>query len=139
MPIRQISVFIENNAGRLSALLDELAGGGVNIKALSLADTEEFGILRFVTDEDKAAHKILNRAGWTCIGSNVIAVEIDNFTGSLARVVDVFQTEKINIEYVYSVFAWKKAGHAVLLFKTDDEARSEEILRKNGYLVLEKI
>ncbi|MDR0561863.1 MAG: amino acid-binding protein [Spirochaetaceae bacterium] len=131
MQIKQISVFLENNAGRLGEVTKVIAGEGINMRAISIADTADFGILRVIVDDTPRAVKALNSAGFTTRETAVAAVEIEDVPGSLARVMEVFQKSKINIEYLYASLQ-NKAGKAVVIFKLADHAEGLEIIRENG-------
>jgi hypothetical protein len=138
MGIKQLSIFLENNLGKLADATSALAKAQVNIKALSIADTADFGILRVITDDAEKAKTALSGAQWTYRESDVIAVEVGNFPGSLAGVMKVFQEANVNIEYVYSVLEWKQ-GKAALLFKLADPQKGIAALKERGLPVLETI
>ena len=136
MGIKQISVFLENTTGRLGEVTRTLAQGGINIRAISIADTADFGILRLIVDNCDEAVKSLNGAGFTTRVSDVAAVEVEDTPGSLARVMELFQNIKVNIEYLYASLEGK-AGKAVVIFKLEDHARGLEIIRQNGLSMVE--
>jgi hypothetical protein len=138
MGIKQLSIFLENNLGKLAEATSALAKAQVNIKALSIADTADFGILRVITDDVEKAKTALSGAHWTYRESDVIAVEVGNFPGSIAGVMEVFQGANVNIEYVYSVLEWK-SGKAVLLFKLADPQKGTAALKERGMTVLDSI
>lgn len=124
--------------GRLADATSVLAKAQVNVKALSIADTADFGILRVITDDVEKAKKALSGAQWTYRESDVIAVEVGNFPGSLAEVMEVFQDANVNIEYVYSVLEWKP-GKATLLFKLANPQKGTAALKERGMTVLDSI
>jgi hypothetical protein len=136
MAIRQISVFLENNAGRLGEVTRILAGAGVNMRAISIADTADFGILRLIVDDNEKAIKALTDTGFTTRESDVAAVEIDDKPGSLARVMELFQTSKVNIEYLYATLE-NKVGKAVAIFKLADHEQGLALLKANGLPTVE--
>jgi hypothetical protein len=138
MGIKQLSIFLENNLGKLADATAVLAAAQVNIKALSIADTADFGILRIVADDIEKAKAALAGAHWTYRESEVLAVEVESFPGSLAKVMEVFQEAHINIEYVYSVLEWH-AGKAVLLFKLGEPEKGFAALKAHNFTVLEAI
>jgi hypothetical protein len=138
MGIKQLSIFLENNLGKLADATSVLAKAQVNIKALSIADTADFGILRVITDDGEKAKAALSGAQWTYRESDVIAVEVGSFPGSLAAVMKVFQDANVNIEYVYSVLEWKP-GKAALLFKLADAQKGVAALKEQGIEVLDSI
>jgi hypothetical protein len=138
MGIKQLSIFLENNLGKLADATAVLAKAGVNIKALSIADTADFGILRIIADDIEKAKTALAGAHWTYRESEVLGVEVENFPGSLARVMEVFQGADINIEYVYSALEWKP-GKAALLFKLAEPQKGLAALKEHKFTVLETV
>jgi hypothetical protein len=131
MEIKQISVFLENNAGRLGEVTKVLANGGINLRAISIADTADFGILRIIVDDHAKAVLALNEAGFTTRITNVAAVEIEDSPGSLAKVMELFQKTKVNIEYLYASLEGK-VGKAVVIFKLEDHDKGLKIITENG-------
>ena len=136
MEIKQISVFLENNAGRLGEVTRVLAHAGINLRAISIADTADFGILRLIVDKCDEALKALGEAGFTTRVSNVAAVEIEDAPGSLAKVMELFQKTNVNIEYLYASLEGM-AGKAVVIFKLEDHQKGLEILKENGLSMVE--
>jgi hypothetical protein len=136
MAIKQISVFLENNAGRLAEVTRLLAGAGINLRAISIADTADFGILRLIVDNNTAAIRVLNDAGFTTRETDVAAVEIDDSPGTLARVIELFQASKVNIEYLYASLEGK-SGKAAVIFKLSDHEKSIRIVKENNLPVIE--
>jgi hypothetical protein len=137
MAIKQISVFLENNAGRLGDVTRTLALAGISIRAISIADTADFGILRLVVDKGDQALQALNNGGFTTRVSDVLAVEIDDVPGSLARIMELFQQSNVNIEYLYASLEGK-AGKAVVIFKLADYDKGLSIIKGNGLSTVEK-
>jgi len=135
MAIEQISVFLENNAGRLGEVTRVLAEAGINLRAISIADTADFGILRIIVDKCPEALKALNAAGFTTRVSVVAALEIEDKPGSLARVMDLFRTSMINIEYLYASLEGE-TGKAVVIFKLGDIEKGLKILEENGHKII---
>jgi len=131
MDIKQIFVFLENKAGRLGEVTKALAQAQINIRALSIADTADFGILRLIVDKEKEAIKALNDAGFTTRVTEVVAVEIDDKPGGLARVMELFQKKNINIEYLYASLEGKE-GKAVVIFKLEDHQKGLQIIKENN-------
>ncbi|GHT73890.1 amino acid-binding protein [Spirochaetia bacterium] len=131
MGIQQISVFLENNAGRLGEVTKFLAQAGINIRAISIADTADFGILRLIVDKQDAALKALSSAGFTTRVSDVAAVEIEDTPGSLAKVMELFEQSKVNIEYLYASLE-NKVNRAVVIFKLEDHAQGLRIVKDHG-------
>ncbi|MDR2484275.1 MAG: ACT domain-containing protein [Treponema sp.] len=135
MEIKQISVFLENNVGRIGEVTKVLAEAGINMRAISIADTADFGILRLIVNENDRAVKALNDAGFTTRETNVVAVEIKDIPGSLAKVMELFQKSKVNIEYLYTSPEGKE-GHAVVIFKLEDHAKGMRIVQELGLSTL---
>jgi hypothetical protein len=136
MAIKQISVFLENTTGRLSEVTGTLAKAKINLRAISIADTADFGILRLIVNDYEEALKALNEKGYTTRVSDVVAVEIEDMPGSLATVMELFQKSKINIEYLYASLEGK-TGKAVVIFKLEDHAKGAEIIKQNGLQMVE--
>ena len=137
MPVTQIAVFMENRRGRLSELTETLGKAGVDLVALNIADTGEFGILRAVTRDNERAARVLKDAGFPVQKNDITAVEVADAAGGLAEMLKVLSGENIDIEYLYS-FARTKRG-AVILFRSGDDKRAAEVLRAKGFKVLEEI
>jgi len=136
MGIKQISVFLENSAGRLAEVTRVLADAGINLRAMSIADTADFGILRLIVDKCSEALEALNKAGFTTRASDVVAVEIDDSPGSLARVMELFKDAMVNIEYLYASLEGE-IGKAVVILKLEDHQKGTQILRDNKVSMLE--
>ena len=136
MEIKQISVFLENNAGRLGEVTRVLAEAKINIRAISIADTADFGILRLIVNNWEEALKALNKANFTTRVSDVVAVEIEDAPGSLAGVMDLFRKTMVNIEYLYASLEGK-TGKAVVIFKLEDHQKGLHIIRENGLTMVD--
>ncbi|GAB6056281.1 ACT domain-containing protein [Methanobacterium alkalithermotolerans] len=119
MKIKQISVFLENKKGRLWKALNTLAENGINIRALSIADTSEFGILRLIVPEPRKAEKILTENNFVVKIKEVIAVELADHPGGLSSILKILNDSDINLEYLYA-FVHEKKDKAILLLRTDD-------------------
>jgi hypothetical protein len=132
--VKQISVFLENKAGRLAKVTDTLAQANINIHALSLADTSDFGILRMIVSENDLAKKVLKEAGFTVGSTEVIAVEIPHTPGGLNGVLNFFSAVQVNIEYMYAFVHKNKA--AILVFRCHDVEKAVEALTSNKYKVI---
>jgi hypothetical protein len=137
MEIKQISVFLENTTGRISEVTKTLAHAGINLRAISIADTADFGILRLIVDKTEEAINALNTAGFTTRQTSVAAVEIDDVPGSLAKLMELFQKSEVNIEYLYASLEGK-AGKAVVIFKLEDHDKGFKILKDNGLTMAER-
>jgi hypothetical protein len=136
MRVEQIAVFLENKSGRLAEITAILAEHNINIRALSVADTADFGILRLIVDQVPEAEKALRANGFTVGKTNVIAVEVPDRTGGLATVLKSIAKEKLNVEYMYA-FVNKTGENAVLIFRFDEIDRAIESLQKDGFTILE--
>jgi hypothetical protein len=137
MQIKQISVFLENNAGRLAEVTKVLAQAGINLRAIAIADTADFGILRLIVDKEAEAVQALNSAGFTTRETQVAAVEINDTPGGLAGVMEIFKEHNINIEYLYASLE-NKSGKAVVIFKLEDIERGSAIIKEKGLSIIEK-
>jgi hypothetical protein len=131
MTIKQISVFLENVSGRLAEVTKILAEGGINLRALTIADTADFGILRIVCENADAALKLLEDSGFTARETDVLAVEIPDKPGGLAEVMKVFHENGVNIEYLYASLEHSK-DNAVVVFKVEDLDHGMRIIEENG-------
>lgn len=134
--IKQLSVFVENKFGRLSAVTDVLKENGIDIDALSLADTSDFGILRLVVDKPESAAAALTEHGVTVKCTDVIAAAMDDKPGGLASILTVLTDAEVNIEYMYA-FMGKADGKAWTVMRVDDNAKAENVLHKNGIMTLD--
>lgn len=137
MQIKQISIFLENNAGRLAEVTAVIAKAGVDIRAISIADTADFGILRIIVDDPEAAQQALVKAGFTIRVSDVLAVEIPDQPGSLAKVMALFKETGVNIEYLYASLEGC-SDKAIVIFKVEDIAHGLKIVQDHGLSTLEK-
>jgi hypothetical protein len=135
MQIRQISIFIENRTGRLAAITTLLGEAGINIRALSLADTSDFGILRLIVDKPDEACVLLKEQGFTYSLTDVVAVEVPDKPGGLAKVLNLLNTGGINVEYMYA-FVEKSPRQAVLVFRFDDMQAAVKALTAGGIRVM---
>ena len=136
MRVEQIAVFLENKSGRLAEITKILASGGVNIRALTVADTADFGILRLIVDKVDEAKQILKSNGFTVGKTNVIAALVDDEPGGLAKVLDSISAAGINVEYMYG-FVSKHGDNAVLIFRFDTMDKAIEVLKKDGFTMLD--
>ncbi len=137
MQIQQISVFLENTSGRLAEVTRVLADAQVNIRAISIADTADFGILRLIVDKVDLAMNALAKAGLTARTTDVLAVEISDEPGSLAAVMELFQATRVNIEYLYASLEGS-SGKAIVIFKVEDIQHGLHIVQEHGLSVLER-
>lgn len=135
MKVEQISIFLENKSGRLAEVTDLLAKSGINIRALSLADTADFGILRLILNDLEKAKKVLKENGFTVGKTEVIAVEVPDRPGGLAGILNALQGEKINVEYMYA-FVQKSGENAIIIFRFDELEKAISTLQKAGVRIL---
>ncbi len=135
MKVRQISVFIENRTGRLETVTRLLGEAGINIRALSLADTSDFGILRLIVNQPEKAQALLREQGFTIKLTEVIAVEVPDVPGGLSRVLGLLGAGGINVEYMYA-FVEKATDKAILVFRFDDPASAVATLQRGGVHIL---
>ncbi|MBN1675820.1 MAG: ACT domain-containing protein [Kiritimatiellae bacterium] len=135
MKIRQLSVFLENKPGHLNSVCRALAKEGINILTLSLADTQQFGILRLIIKECDSAREILEKEGAVVKVTEVVAAEVDDKPGGLADILEALEKGGVNIEYMYA-FAAKRGERAVLVFRFDDPDAAIQTLQRAGENVL---
>ena len=132
---RQISVFLENKRGKLAEVTGVLADNNIDMWAISIADTTNFGILRIIVDEPDKAVDVMRNAGYTVSTTEVLAVEVPDQPGGLHQVLDILRKEGISIEYLYS-FVRRPAEKALILFKVDCLNDAVDILKRTGISVL---
>ncbi len=132
MKTEQLSVFLENRAGRLAEVINALAKAGVNIRALSLADTSDFGILRMIVCNQDIASEILKQRGFTLGHTTVVAVQVADKPGGLDSVLSLVSENGINVEYMYA-FVRPDVNHAIMIFRFDKTDEAIELLRNNNF------
>jgi hypothetical protein len=130
MKVEQLSIFLENKAGRMAEVTAALAEAGINIKALSLADTSEFGILRLIVDKIEEAQTLLKDKGFTIGRTGVVAVEVSHSPGGLDKILRLLEKQGINVEYMYG-FPYQSA-EAIIIFRFDRSELAVDVLRQNG-------
>jgi len=135
MLVEQIAVFLENKSGRLAEITGVLAENDVNIRALSVADTADFGILRLIVDKVEIGKAVLKENGFTVGKTEVVAVEVEDRTGGLARVLEIIRNASINVEYMYA-FVNRTGENAVLIFRFDKMEEAIAALQKQGVTIL---
>jgi hypothetical protein len=131
MSVRQISIFLENKKGRLAEVTKLLAARGINIRALSLADTADFGVLRIIVNDPDACLAALKASGIIAQVTEVLAVEMEDKPGGLERVLAVLDTAGLNVEYMYA-YVEKTKDNAIVICKIDDRERAARVLVENG-------
>ena len=135
MAIKQISVFVENKKGSLEQLVNVLATAGIDMRAMAIADTQEFGILRVIAKSHTKACEALCAAGYLVSENQVTAVEIPDEPGGLAKVVSILAGHGVNIEYTYA-FMTRAHGHACVVFRVEDNDLVTNILAQEGIATL---
>ncbi|SFF99993.1 Uncharacterized conserved protein, contains tandem ACT domains [Desulfotomaculum arcticum] len=136
MKVKQISIFLENKSGRLAQVTRVLGDNNINIRALSIADTTDFGILRLIVNNPDTAYQILKEAGFTVSTTDVIAVEVKDDPGGLAKVLEILQNVSINIEYLYA-FLQKATNAALVVFRVEQLDEAIKVLQENNVSILE--
>lgn len=137
MRLEQISVFLENKSGRIADVTAVLAQAGVNIRALSLADTSDFGILRLIVDNTPKAEEALKKHQLTVGKTDVIAVEVEDKPGGLHRIMEILNKAGINVEYMYALVNPNTRSNAVMIFRFEELEAAAQLLEKNGIRVIQ--
>ena len=135
MKVKQISIFIENRSGRLREVAGVLGEKSINIRALSLADTSDYGILRLIVDRPDEALDVLKNANFTLSETDVIAVEVSDKPGGLSTVLNILGDAGINVEYMYA-FVEKSSDNAVMIFRIEDIEGAIKVLGDNNVTIL---
>ena len=135
MNIQQISVFLENKPGRLANVALVLRENKINIRALTIADTSDFGILRMIVNKPELGNDVLKKAGFTVKINTVIAVEIDDREGIFYDIMDMCDKNNLNIEYTYS-FVEQYSNKAILFLRFENGDKAIEVFGENGYKLL---
>lgn len=136
MKVEQISVFLENQPGALSEVTQILGESGVNIRALSLADTKDFGILRLIVNDNEKARRALDQKGFTVRKTDVVAVEVPDRPGGLAAIMKILAEAKINVEYLYA-FVQQSGQNAIIIFRFDETDRAIAVLSEKKVAILD--
>ena len=135
MATTQISVFLENKKGRLAEVTKLLSDAGINMRALSLGDTADFGVLRIIVNDPAACLRVLKERRFIAQATDVIAVEVDDRPGGLYRILEALDAKDINIEYMYACLE-RKVDNAIVVLKIDTYDEAVKVLRENGFSVL---
>ena len=136
MSVKQISAFVENKPGQLAKFTEILNNHGIDMRALSLAETEDFGIVRIITDDSYKTATVLKDEGYIFSITSVLAVEIPDTPGGLYKVLDVLKEKDINVDYMYA-FTARKQDVAYMIFRVADNDAATEVLKQNGIHLLE--
>ena len=131
MTVKQISVFVENKAGRLAELTDYLNQHGIDMRALSIAEAEDFGVVRMIVDDAYKTSCVLKEAGYVVSITPVLAVEIPDEPGSLYKIMKILGDGGVNLEYTYA-FLTRKKNTAYLILRVENNERAVEVLGKQG-------
>lgn len=135
MKVKQISVFLENKSGRLATVTKVLGESNINIRALSIADTTDFGILRLIVNDPNQAWQVLKKHDFTVSETEIIAVQVADHPGGLANILKILDDLKINIEYMYA-FVGKSGADAVVVFRVEEIDRAITLLQEAGIKLL---
>lgn len=135
MLIKQISVFLENKSGRLAEVTKVLGQNNIDISALSIADTTDFGILRLIVNNPDEALKVLKDNEFTVSSTNVIAIAVEDKPGGLSKALEILEKQEIGIEYMYA-FVGKASDEALVILRVDEANKAIDVLAKNGIKVL---
>jgi len=131
--VRQLSVFLENKSGRLQEVLEALGNEKINITALTIADTSEYGILRLIVSDPENGCKLLKTRGYSVNLTNVISLSVSHESGSLATILKKFSDENLSIEYLYSFSLGEKA---IIVLRTDNRPKAFEIIEQNHLSII---
>lgn len=137
MTLKQISIFIENKEGRLKKAINAISDKNINIRALSLADTSKYGILRLIVSDNKLAIKALEEKGFIVRENEVIIIGVPDKPTGLNSVLEVFEKNNLNIEYLYA-FTSTKANEAIVVIRLENTENAVSILKENNINVFEK-
>ncbi|MBQ9806172.1 MAG: ACT domain-containing protein [Clostridia bacterium] len=132
MAIQQITVFVENKQGALVSITKTLANHNVNLRALSIAETQDFGILRLIVNDEKTAEETLSKEGYLIKVTDVVGVKIGDEPGKLTEALDVLDRAGINMEYLYAFMA-RTQKHAYVVLRVEDNAAAEAALTAAGF------
>jgi hypothetical protein len=135
MQVEQITVFLENQSGRLAEVASLLAEAGVNIRALTLADSADFGILRLIVSDTDKGRDVLKARGFTVDKTHVVAVEIPDAPGGLAHILNALKSGQINVEYIYASSP-RAAGQAIMIFRFEHTEKGIACLQQAGVRIL---
>ncbi len=135
MSVKQISIFIENKKGSLAEVTDFIAKSNINLKALSIADTQDFGILRIITDNPDAARDMLKNEGYAVTATSVLAVALNDSPGSMAAILAVLTQADVSVEYTYA-FMSNVEGKAYMIFRVDNNDKASKALVAAGISVI---
>jgi len=137
MILKQLSVFIENRMGKLVDAIETIGGAGVDIRALSIADTSDFGILRIIADKPDEVANLLLEAGFIVRITDVLAISLPDTPGSLGKVLRALSNENINVEYTYAFVSHKK-DKAFVVIRVENNEQAADVLAKQGSIFVDE-
>ena len=135
MAIKQLTVFVENRQGTIATITDLISAHNINIRALSIAETEDFGILRLIVNDENTAEKILAEHGYLIKITDVVGVKISDEPGKLSEALKVLDENKINMEYLYAFMA-RTENHAYVVIRVEDNGAAESALLNAGFKIV---
>ena len=135
MAIKQLTVFVQNKKGTVVSVTDILSKNNINLRALSIAETQDFGILRLIVNDEKSAEKVLAEAGYVIKVIDVVGVKIGDEPGKLTAALDVLDKADINVEYLYA-FMTRTEKHAYVVLRVEDNAVAEKTLADAGFKMI---
>ena len=135
MAIKQLTVFVQNKKGTVVEVTDILSKNNINLRALSIAETQDFGILRLIVNDEKAAEKVLTDNGYLIKVIDVVGVKIGDAPGKLTAALDVLDKANINVEYLYAFMA-RTEKHAYVVLRVEDNAVAEDTLTNAGFKMI---
>lgn len=131
MSVKQLSVFLENRAGQLAEITSLLSENGVDLRAINIAETADYGVMRIIADNARLAASVLSENGFILAVNDVAAVTVPDEKGALSRVLNLMAQNGVDVEYMYSVFS-RKNGSASMIFRVNDNEKLDAILKENG-------
>ena len=137
MSTDQVSVFLGNHPGRLLNVCRLLGDNGINIRAVNIAENKDYGVLRLIVDKSDEALRVLKEASFSAECTNVVAVEVPDVPGGLARVLETIEKAKINIEYMYG-FSKRHSDDSLMVFRFEDPKKAAEALTAAGIAIADK-
>ncbi len=135
MAIKQLTVFVENEPGAVASITETLSAHGINLRALSIAETQDFGILRIIVNDEANAEKLLKEAGYLIKITDVVGVKISDEPGRLSEALRVLDRNKVNIEYLYAFMA-RTEKHAYVVIRVEDNDGAETVLKNAGFKIV---
>ena len=135
MAIKQLTVFVQNQKGTVASVTDILSKNNINLRALSIAETKDFGILRLIVNDEKAAEAVLAENGYLIKVIDVVGVKIGDAPGKLTAALDVLDKADINVEYLYAFMA-RTEKHAYVVLRVEDNTLAEKVLTDAGFKMI---